>query len=303
MAICLIGFLRVAGADPGAGLLVEPDWLRDRLGDPRLLILDARPPAEYRLGHLPGAVSLPVAKTFGPPPRDDLLGPVTTVASVLGATGVSHQKQIVVYGDGKVKDAARLFWVLEVFGHTDVHFLDGGAPLWLQSGYAMTTDAPVIQPSRFVPRLRPARLSTQLNTRLAIDDAAITLIDARTTPEFSGRESKTDRFGHITSAFNVPSAENLTQDNGTSRFKPVSELRALYAPLVKTSKVVTYCNRGKDAAIDYLALRLLGKNVSTYDGSWFEWSKNPALPVTNPSARTLSLNKPDNVSAHVHERR
>jgi thiosulfate/3-mercaptopyruvate sulfurtransferase len=31
--------------------------------------------------------------------------------------------------------------------------------------------------------------------------------------------------------------------------------------------------------VAYLALRLLGRDVSNYDGSWQEWGSDPALPV------------------------
>src|SRR3989442_13488794 len=47
-------------------LIVSVSWLMQHTQDPNLRIVDARPTAEYDKGHLPGAVSLPVADTFDP---------------------------------------------------------------------------------------------------------------------------------------------------------------------------------------------------------------------------------------------
>ena len=42
-------------------LIVSVSWLMQHTTDPHLRIVDARPTAEYDKGHIPGAVSLPVA--------------------------------------------------------------------------------------------------------------------------------------------------------------------------------------------------------------------------------------------------
>ena len=49
--------------------------------------------------------------------------------------------------------------------------------------------------------------------------------------------------------------------------------------------MITYCGGGIAATVDAFALALLGyENVSVYDASLFEWSNDPTLPMTNPSA-------------------
>lgn len=41
---------------------LDRDALAARLGDPELLVVDVRPTEEYRAGHIPGAVSIPLAE-------------------------------------------------------------------------------------------------------------------------------------------------------------------------------------------------------------------------------------------------
>jgi thiosulfate/3-mercaptopyruvate sulfurtransferase len=115
--------------------------LRDLLGAPRMTLVDARPAAEYageqgaarRLGHIPGAVNVPVARTVAPP--YGRLREPGALGRLVGSLP-SHDR-IVVYDEAGV-GAARLAWVLAVMGRADVTVLDGGWAEW-----AARSDLPV----------------------------------------------------------------------------------------------------------------------------------------------------------------
>ena len=77
--------------------------------------------------------------------------------------------------------------------------------------------------------------------------------------------------------------------SGDGRFKPASELRAMYedAGVVSGNEIVTYCQGGYRAAHSYVALKLAGLgSPRNYTGSWKEWGDRVDLPIEHPSRKT-----------------
>jgi thiosulfate/3-mercaptopyruvate sulfurtransferase len=105
------------------------------LGSAEALVLDARTPAEYkgfagngkRLGHIPGAINLPVAGTTLPGTGRFLDG--DDLRDLLGKAGVTRNRRTVCY-DGAGVGAAKLAFVLALMGHDDVAVYDGGWSEW-----------------------------------------------------------------------------------------------------------------------------------------------------------------------------
>jgi thiosulfate/3-mercaptopyruvate sulfurtransferase len=109
--------------------------VRALLGSPEALILDSRAPAEYRgfegnarrLGHLPGAVNLPVAATSEPGTGRFLPG--NELRALIGRVGVGRERRLVCYDSSGIA-AAKLAFVLVLMGHDDVAVYDGGWTEW-----------------------------------------------------------------------------------------------------------------------------------------------------------------------------
>src|SRR4051812_47428661 len=99
--------------------------MRAILGSPDVQILDARPSAEYRgfegnarrLGHIPGAINLPVG-AMHEPGQQALREPDRLRADVLAAN-VARGRRLVCY-DGSGVGAAKLAFVLTLLGFDDV---------------------------------------------------------------------------------------------------------------------------------------------------------------------------------------
>jgi len=263
--------------------IVEVDWLRANQNHSRLLIVDVRDKKAYSAGHIPGAVNVPVDSTFSSDKTHSMVAPISAIQEIFSQAGISSDADLVLYDAGQYANAAREFWVLQVYGHQHVSILNGGFKLWQKQQLEISTAVPKLSRGQFIPTIVPEILSTKFTTRLAINDASKLLIDVRTPDEYKGLKSKTSRYGHIPTAINVPSTVNYTTVDGINKIKPLTDLRKIYHTVDASKKVIAYCNKGKDSALTYFVLKRLGFNVSAYDGSWFEWSNDFELPIVSPA--------------------
>ena len=109
--------------------------VRGLLTSPTLTLLDARAPAEFhgfegntkRLGHIPGAVNVPVGATSKP--GSQRLREPAELRDLLHSANVSRGRRMVCY-DGSGVAAAKLALVLTLLGHDDVAVYDGGWAEW-----------------------------------------------------------------------------------------------------------------------------------------------------------------------------
>lgn len=109
--------------------------VRGMLGSPEVMLLDARAPAEYkghqgntrRLGHIPGAVNVPVAAMSVPASQRFRDGDETRL--LLNRANVARGRRMVCY-DGSGIAAAKLAFILTLLGHDDVAVYDGGWAEW-----------------------------------------------------------------------------------------------------------------------------------------------------------------------------
>lgn len=109
--------------------------VRGLLGSPDVTLLDARAPAEYhgfegntkRLGHIPGAVNVPVGATSQP--GRQRLRDGAELRDLLHKANVTRGRRMVCY-DGSGVAAAKLAFVLTLLGHDDVAVYDGGWAEW-----------------------------------------------------------------------------------------------------------------------------------------------------------------------------
>ena len=109
--------------------------VRGLLGAPDVQLLDARAPAEYlglqgnarRLGHIPGAINVPVAAMHRPGLQRFRDG--DQLRAQLQKAGVTRGRRLVCY-DGSGVASAKLAFVLTLLGHADVAVYDGGWAEW-----------------------------------------------------------------------------------------------------------------------------------------------------------------------------
>ena len=248
--------------------------------------------AEYRRGHVPGAVYAHLNDDLstdrsGPHGRHPVPQP-DVLAATLGRLGIGDGVQVVAYDQDAGTYASRLWWSLRYLGHDAVAVLDGGWARWSQLGLPAQEGDERRPPAILTPVPRP-------HLRVDLEDVARTvqthdgrrlLIDARAPERFEGREETIDRVaGHIPGAANHFYRLNLTED-GT--MLPPGELRARFDRLLgdrTPGEVVMYCGSGVTACHNLLAMEHAGLHgTPLYPGSWSEWSNDGTRPIeTGPS--------------------
>ncbi|WP_435155752.1 sulfurtransferase [Haladaptatus sp. DFWS20] len=246
-------------------VVVSANWLAERLNE--VHIVDVRDGWEYEgIGHLPGAVNVPF-ETFRSAEADDagMLPGDETWAELLGNVGISEDDTIVAYDDMHGVFAARFLVTAELYGHENLHLLDGDFSSW-QGKHETTTNAPTPEEVPYQVR-EPAEtpLVGREAVQSAIDDPDAVLVDTRDPEEFAE--------GHLPSAVNVDWLDLV--DDETRGLKSQDELRAVLESngVTPDKRVVLYCNTARRISHTYVVLSHLGyDDLGFYEGSLTEWT-------------------------------
>ena len=270
--------------------LVDAGWLKSNIDKVHVIDLRSRDvtEADFRAGHIPGAVYSPYAtdgwrvKADGTP---GMLPSEAELEALFGKLGIERDDHVVLVSEGETSTdlgaATRAFWTLKTAGHENVSVLNGGYNGWVASGGDVATGGTKPRPTTYDATIDPRYLATKDDVVRAAQSGTA-LVDNRIASQFTG-ENKSPvaaRYGTIPGAQSVPQ-DTLTV-GGAGTFKSAEELKALYAKAGAGEKEeINFCNTGHWASLGwFVSSQLLGNDkAKMYDGSIAEYSADEKLPL------------------------
>jgi thiosulfate/3-mercaptopyruvate sulfurtransferase len=271
----------------GQSLTINLEKLKSIPPDSQVII-DTRSKYKYLLGHIPKAIHIGKWQDYTEKVngiKGMLIEDLKFIVTRLNRYGIHPHKSIVIYGEPNDpwREDGRFFWMFERFGFNKVSIFEGGIENWKNSGNRLEY-GPGDQPAKTLLTVDEIILNNEVSAdqkmiMKKLGSNNFTLIDNRTWEEYYGDSPYgSPRGGHIPTAVHIHWPDFFLS-NGHMKSKPdlLNILNKFNITFEK--EVVVYCTGGIRSAMAYFVLRHLGYKVRNYDGSWWDWSQNPKLPI------------------------
>ncbi|MFY0690178.1 MAG: sulfurtransferase [Cyclobacteriaceae bacterium] len=285
LLLALIGFSCQLSTDHDAGgsdewnYLIEVDEMKQILDDQNVKIIDFRKREFYDQGHIEGALHIWRSHLEDTTYAYNGMMPTSNqLEQLFSDLGIGNDDTIVIYDDDGLCDAARLWWILDVFNFSKVKMLNGGLKEWKEQGGITSQESPIVERSSFKFSNDPSmkhHISMQEFASLKTENVVI--LDTRTVDEYSGKMQKNGaaKAGRIPNSIHQDWAYCIDFSKN-KKFRSLNVLEAIYAQhnINKDDSIIVYCHSGvRSAHTTFVLTQLLGyQNVRNYDGSWTEWS-------------------------------
>lgn len=261
--------------------IVSQKWLINNLSNDNLIILDARadlndPDAgfrEYQKHHIKGAQFVSLENTMtgklevhgGRHPLPNM----ETFIKDMKKLGINDNSTVIIYDDGDLATAGRLWWLLKYSGKTNVYILEGGIKEWLNNNLEVTTEVVEPKTSNSLSLNIDSSMVVNMNyVKQSIDSNNIAIVDSRAQDRYCGKIEPIDRIaGHIPSAINFPWM-NLTNDG---KIMTLEELKKHFSSLESYEEIVVHCGSGITGTVNIIFMEEIGLNPKLYVGGYSDW--------------------------------
>ncbi len=207
--------------------LVDADWVEAHKDDAKLVIIDCDVEAGYNRGHIPGAALVPDNFEKNPDTGRVHLMNAEQFTAMCQGLGIGDNSLVIAYDNAQSLTAARLWWALNTYGHSNVKVLDGGWRRWLSEGRAVSFDRPQAPSGVKFTAKRDDSLyvsADDLKTACTLDSSVIW--DVRSDGEWDDSAARGNkRVGHVPGAVHLEWFNLMDRD--THQFKPASDIRRI----------------------------------------------------------------------------
>lgn len=266
--------------------IIEASQLGPLLSKDDVVVIDARSEEDYAKGHLAGAINLTSAEVSISEPVPGIIAPKEQVEAVLGSKGITPDSEVYIYDNKDGIYAARIWWVMKVYGHENVKVVNGGEVAIVKEGLELSMNIPEIEPVQYTAKdMNTSMIATTdevLEVVEGIEQAKI--LDVRSNAEYAE--------GTIPTSILYPHTNNVYTD-GT--FKSSRDTYNDYSDLGLNSDdtIIIFCKTSVRAAQTALLLEEAGyENIIVYDGAWLEWSTKD-VPMQEQSDEVVTPSAAD----------
>jgi len=280
-------------------VFVSPEWVKSVIDGKQeeskdFVILEAgwgevADDKAYTDGHIPGALHMNTDYV-----ESEEMWNIRTpeeITELMKKYGITKDTTVITYGNTPViaaddRVAMTLLWA----GVENVKNLSGGIDAWKNAGYELetTVNEPKATDKDFgvtIPAHPEYILSIdQVKDKLK-NDKNFKLVSIRSRDEFEGKTSGygyIDRAGEPLGAIWGHDTDDGSYNNEDGTVVGLDKLNEYLKESGASTENETsyYCGTGWRAAIPFLIEYENGiKNVSVYDGGWFQWQKDGENPV------------------------
>ena len=259
------------------------------------IIWDVRDEKSYLEGHIPGAINIGDAgNVLRDANKEDYIA-TAKIQAIFNQAGLDINKDIVVYGSRGNPYAYFGLYTINYFGGKQAQIYHDGIDAWKSAGLPLQKERSILPAVSVVLVPQPQLLVSNEEMLKLVQSKSVQIIDARTPDEFSGKDVRAIRGGHIPNAINIPFEENWqdpaasiklskkqVSDNSGMTLKSQADLKKLYSSLDPNQETVVYCQSGVRASETATVLKNLGfKKVKVYDSSWLGWGNNLKAQVSD----------------------
>lgn len=267
-------------------LIIEPNNLLPHLHDDKLLLVDLSSVQTYVEGHVPGAVLVtPQMIVAGTPPAPGKLPSAERLNQLFSHLGLQPDTHVVAYDDEGGGWAGRFLWTLDMIGHTNYSYLNGGIWAWRSVDGPLSSSLPEqawndITPSSISVVINQDASMTKEDIIAQLNHPEFLVWDARTVQEYHGSKITAMKNGHIPGAVHCEWTELMDRQHELRIRADAREYLAAKG-ITADKHIVTHCQSHHRSGLTYLVGKSLGFNIRAYPGSWSEWGNSDDTPVEN----------------------
>jgi len=264
-----------------ANIAIQTDALQNILHDKNILPIFVGSEQAFLQAHIPGSAHIaPAQLVCGIPPAAGKLPDLAQLNELCSSIGLNENSIVIAYDDEGGGWAGRLIWTLDIIGHHNYHFLDGGINAWQAEKLSCESGRANDRQSDYQANIDDSQLVAYQQIIDQLGDSNFAIWDARSEQEHSGEKVLASKGGHIPGAANLNWLHLMDRTNHL-RLKPLDEIRNMLEErgITQEKTIVTHCQSHHRSGLTYLVGKILGMNIKAYDGSWSEWGNLPDTPV------------------------